>query len=235
MTGQAETALKIDPKLEQGWKKALENEFDKPYMAELKTFLLQEKSKGARVFPPGNQIFSAFNLTPFDQVKVVILGQDPYHGEGQAHGLSFSVPEGVRQPPSLQNIFKEIYSDLGIPIQQSKGDLSSWAKQGVFLLNAILTVQANMAASHQEKGWEKFTDAVIKTLSDQRQGLVFILWGKFAQSKEVLIDTDKHLVIKSAHPSPFSANNGFFGSKPFSKTNDYLKSIGKSPIDWNIS
>ena len=203
-------------------------------MAELKTFLLQEKSKGAKIYPPGSEIFSAFNLTPFDQVKVVILGQDPYHGDGQAHGLSFSVPEGVRQPPSLQNIIKELYNDLGISIPPDKGDLSSWAKQGVFLLNAILTVQANMAASHQEKGWEKFTDAVIKTLSDQKEGLVFILWGKFAQTKSELIDSGKHLIIKSAHPSPFSANNGFFGSKPFSKANDYLQSVGKSQIDWSI-
>ncbi len=234
MEVQAETDIKIDPKLEPGWKNALQKEFDLPYMAALKKFLIAEKQKGISVYPPGNQIFSAFNLTPFDKVKVVILGQDPYHGPGQAHGLSFSVPDGTRQPPSLQNIFKELQADLGIPISQASGNLAKWAEQGVFLLNAILTVQANNAASHQEKGWETFTDAVIKTLSDQKEGLVFILWGKFAQSKETLIDSSKHLIIKSAHPSPFSANYGFFGSKPFSKTNEYLKSKGKGAIDWRI-
>ena len=234
MEVQAETDVKIDPKLEPGWKNILQKEFDEPYMSSLKKFLVAEKQKGVSVYPPGNQIFSAFNLTPFDKVKVVILGQDPYHGPGQAHGLSFSVPDGTRQPPSLQNIFKELQSDLGIPVSQTGGNLSKWAEQGVFLLNAILTVQANNAASHQEKGWEIFTDAVIKALSNQKEGLVFILWGKFAQSKETLIDSSKHLIIKSAHPSPFSANYGFFGSKPFSKTNDYLQSKGKEVIDWKI-
>jgi uracil-DNA glycosylase len=234
MEAKPETDIKIDPKLETGWKNALKKEFDQPYMSSLKKFLVSEKQKGISVYPPGNLIFSAFNLTPFDKVKVVILGQDPYHGPGQAHGLSFSVPDGTRQPPSLQNIFKELQADLGIPNSQSTGNLSKWAEQGVFLLNAILTVQANNAASHQQKGWEIFTDAVIKTLSDQKVGLVFILWGKFAQSKETLIDSGKHLIIKSAHPSPFSANYGFFGSKPFSKTNEYLKSKGKGAIDWSI-
>ncbi len=234
MEARPETDIKIDPKLEPGWKEALQKEFGLPYFSELKRFLMAEKQKGISVYPPGNLIFSAFNLTPFDKVKVVILGQDPYHGPGQAHGLSFSVPDGTRQPPSLQNIFKELQTDLGIPISQTIGNLSKWAEQGVFLLNAILTVQANQAASHSQKGWEQFTDAVIKTLSDQKEGLVFILWGKFAQSKEILIDSSKHLVIKSAHPSPFSANYGFFGSKPFSKTNAYLESKGKGAIDWRI-
>ena len=234
MEVQAGSDIKIDPKLEPGWKNALQKEFDQPYMSALKKFLITEKQKGISVYPPGNQIFSAFNLTPFDKVKVVILGQDPYHGPGQAHGLSFSVPDGIRQPPSLQNIFKELHADLGIPNSHTSGNLSKWAEQGVFLLNAILTVQANNAASHQEKGWETFTDAVIKTLSDQKEGLVFILWGKFAQTKETLIDSSKHLIIKSAHPSPFSANYGFFGSKPFSKTNEYLESEGKEAIDWRI-
>ncbi len=234
MSAQAETLSKIDPKMEPGWKNALQSEFEKPYMAALKSFLLGEKARGSQVYPPGNQIFAAFNLTPFDKVKVVILGQDPYHGAGQAHGLSFSVPDGVRPPPSLQNIFKEIQNDLGIQISLTKGDLSKWASQGVLLLNAILTVQANQAASHQEKGWEQFTDQVIKILSEKKDGLVFILWGKFAQSKESLIDGSRHLIIKSAHPSPFSAFSGFFGSKPFSKTNEYLIKHGRDPIDWNV-
>jgi uracil-DNA glycosylase len=234
MSALPENESKIDPRLEPGWKKALESEFNKGYFLELRSFLKHEKAKGSVIYPPGSKIFTAFDFTPFDHVKVVILGQDPYHGDGQAHGLSFSVPEGITQPPSLKNIFKELHADLGIPIPEKKGDLSSWAKQGVFLLNAILTVQANQPASHQKKGWENFTDAVIKTLSDTRQGLVFILWGKFAQSKEALIDTSKHYIIKSAHPSPFSADSGFFGSRPFSKTNDILKKLGKEPIDWTI-
>jgi uracil-DNA glycosylase len=235
MTGQAENASKIDPKLEPGWRQALDAEFNKGYFHDLKIFLKSEKANGSVIFPPGPMIFSAFDFTQFDKVKVVILGQDPYHGNGQAHGLSFSVPKGIAQPPSLQNIFKEINNDLGLPIPAKKGDLTYWAQQGVFLLNAILTVQANLAASHQKKGWEEFTDAIIKTLSDQKQGLVFLLWGKFAQSKEKLIDTAKHHIIKSAHPSPFSAYSGFFGSKPFSKTNAILKSQGMEPIDWMIA
>jgi uracil-DNA glycosylase len=229
-----ENTPKIEPILEKTWLNALGPEFEKSYFQELRTFLKNEKAKGLAIYPPGPKIFSAFDLTPFDTVKVVILGQDPYHGESQAHGLSFSVPAGVRQPPSLQNIFKELRDDLALPIPVGKGDLSTWAKAGVFLLNAILTVQANQAASHQGKGWEQFTDAVIKTLSDKREGLVFILWGKFAQSKEKLIDTTKHHIIKSAHPSPLSAYNGFFGSKPFSKANEYLKSIGKEEVDWRV-
>jgi uracil-DNA glycosylase len=182
----------------------------------------------------GSNIFAAFNLTHFDEVKVVLLGQDPYHGPKQAHGLSFSVLEGITPPPSLKNIFKELHDDLGYDIPKN-GNLTKWAKQGVFLLNAILTVRANKPASHQKKGWEEFTDAVIKVLSDKREGLVFILWGKFAQSKEDLIDTKKHYVLKAAHPSPFSADKGFFGSKPFSKTNKILVKLGKEPIDWDLT
>jgi uracil-DNA glycosylase len=234
MSGHAETESKIDPHLEPGWKKALEAEFNKGYFLELRSFLKHEKSQGSVIYPPGQRIFSAFDLTPFDEVKVVILGQDPYHGDKQAHGLSFSVPEGITQPPSLKNIFKELHRDLGLPIPDKKGDLSCWARQGVFLLNAILTVRANQPASHQKKGWEEFTDAVIKTLSDNKEGLVFILWGKFAQSKEALIDTTKHHIIKSAHPSPFSAESGFFGSRPFSRTNEILEKCGKKPIDWAV-
>lgn len=185
------------------------------------------------MFPPGNKIFSAFNHTPFDKVKVVILGQDPYHGEGQAHGLSFSVPEGIAKPPSLVNIFKEINADLGLPIPTT-GNLEKWADQGVLLLNATLTVRANLAGSHQKKGWENFTDAAIKKLSKKRENLVFILWGRFAQNKEVLIDAGKHCILKSAHPSPLSAYNGFFGCRHFSKTNEYLRSKGIGEIDWRL-
>ena len=231
MTVTGDTQQKIDPAMEAGWKNALAEEFGKEYFVHLKQFLKEEKADGRQIYPPGPQIFAAFNNTPFDEVKVVILGQDPYHGPGQAHGLSFSVPEGVRPPPSLQNIFKELHSDLGLPIPQS-GDLSHWAKQGVLLLNAMLTVRANAPASHQKKGWEEFTDAVIKTLSDKKQGVIFILWGKYAQSKEALIDTTKHSILKAPHPSPFSADSGFFGSKPFSKTNEILKKMGKREIEW---
>ena len=225
--------VKIDPQIEESWKTALENEFNKESFKKLKGFLLEEKRHGHVVFPPGKDIFSAFNLTPFHSVKAVILGQDPYHGPNQAHGLSFSVREGVPFPPSLRNICKELEADLGIPYPKC-GDLTKWAEQGVFLLNAILTVRANSPASHQKQGWENFTDAVIKTLSDQLDGIVFILWGSYAQSKIPLIDTRKHLVIKSAHPSPLSAYNGFFGSKPFSKTNAYLNSVGKEEINWAL-
>ena len=179
-------------------------------------------------------IFNALNLTPFDKVKVVLIGQDPYHGAGQAHGLCFSVQDGIRQPPSLVNIFKEIASDIGEPMSATKGNLESWAKQGVLLLNATLTVRANTAGSHQGKGWETFTDKIIKTVSNNHSGLVFILWGRFAQNKESLIDGSKHLILKAAHPSPFSAYNGFFGCKHFSKTNQYLQQQGKEPINWVI-
>ena len=221
--------VSIDP----SWKKVLASEFEQPYFAAIKQFILTEKQKGKKVYPPGSQIFNAFNLTPFDQVKVVILGQDPYHGPGQAHGLSFSVPQGIHQPPSLINIFKELKSDLNIDAPLH-GNLESWAKQGVLLLNAVLTVNDSEAASHKNAGWEKYTDAVIKAISDHKEHVVFILWGRFAQNKEVLIDTKKHCVIKSAHPSPLSAHAGFFGSKPFSKTNTYLREHGIKEIDWKL-
>jgi uracil-DNA glycosylase len=224
----------IDPKIEAGWKTALRDAFRSDSFSRLKEFLVTEKCAGAIVYPPGPQIFSAFDHTPFDRVKVVILGQDPYHGPGQAHGLSFSVPAGTTFPPSLLNIFKEMRSDLGYPIPSS-GNLSSWADQGVLLLNATLTVRASQAGSHQGKGWEEFTDAVIRTISEKKSGVVFILWGKFAQAKEVLIDTTKHYILKSPHPSPFSANRGFFGSKPFSRTNEILMRDGKTPIDWRLA
>ena len=221
--------VKIDP----SWKVALLQEFDQPYFATIKQFILAEKAKGKKVFPPGSLIFNAFNLTPFDQVKVVVIGQDPYHGMGQAHGLSFSVPQGVKPPPSLVNIYKEIRNDLGFEIP-STGFLEPWAKQGVLMLNAALTVNEGEPASHKNAGWENFTDAVIKTISDKKEHLVFLLWGKFAQQKEVLIDSTKHLVLKAAHPSPFSADAGFFGCKHFSKTNIYLIQKGLSPIDWKL-
>ncbi|WP_461790103.1 uracil-DNA glycosylase [Pedobacter sp.] len=221
--------------LEPGWLKVLEGEFEKPYMKSLKAFLQQEKQAGHTVYPKGTDIFNAFKHTPFDEVKVVILGQDPYHGVGQAHGLSFSVQKGVVPPPSLKNIYKELadeFPDFKIP---NHGELTSWAKQGVLLLNATLTVRAHTAGSHQNKGWEQFTDKVITELSEKRTGLVFILWGNYAKQKEVLIDQNKHFIIKSAHPSPFSAYNGFFGSKPFSKTNEILRKEGKDVINWQIS
>jgi len=221
--------VNIDP----SWKKELAHEFAQPYFADIKQFILSERAKGKRVYPPGPQIFNAFNLTPFEQVKVVILGQDPYHGPGQAHGLSFSVPAGIPAPPSLVNIFKEIKGDLGID-RPTHGNLESWAKQGVLLLNAVLTVNEAEAASHKSAGWERFTDAVIKAVSDHREHVVFILWGRFAQNKEVLIDRSKHFIIKSAHPSPLSAHAGFLGSKPFSKTNEYLRSQGIREIDWAL-
>jgi len=219
------------PQIEDGWKKALSKEFSAPYFTELKQFLLAEKSKH-QVFPPGPLIFSAFNHCPFSAVRVVILGQDPYHGPGQANGLSFSVSPGIRHPPSLVNIFKELQNDLGIPYPKS-GDLTVWADQGVLLINATLTVRENEAASHQGKGWETFTDQVIHTISLKKEGVVFLLWGKFAQSKEPLIDTTKHFVLKAAHPSPL-ARGAFFGSKPFSKTNQILSEQGLDPIDWRV-
>jgi uracil-DNA glycosylase len=219
------------PKIEVNWLNALREEFGKEYFRQLKAFLAEEQ-KQARLFPPGSLIFNAFNLTPFDNVKVVILGQDPYHGLGQAHGLCFSVPDGVKAPPSLVNIFKEIQSDLGLAVP-AKGNLTKWATQGVLLLNATLTVRENQAGSHQNKGWEKFTDAVIKTLSDQKSGLVFLLWGNYAKNKAALIDASKHLVLMAPHPSPL-ARGGFFGCKHFSKTNEYLTKQGKEPIDWTV-
>jgi uracil-DNA glycosylase len=222
----------INPKIEESWKNVLNSEFQSDYFATLKTFLQAEKQNYI-LYPPGSLIFSAFNHTPFEKVKVVILGQDPYHGPNQAHGLCFSVPFGVEAPPSLKNIFKELHEDIGMAIP-SHGNLEKWADQGVLLLNATLTVRANQAGSHQKMGWEVFTDRVISELSKQRQGIVFLLWGNYAKAKETLIDTSKHYVLKSAHPSPLSAYNGFFGCKHFSKTNDILKKQGLSPIDWGV-
>lgn len=222
------------PTLEPSWLKVLSDELEKPYFKELKSFLLNEQQKGFIVFPKNEDIFNAFNYTPFDQVKVVILGQDPYHGQGQAHGLSFSVQKGIIPPPSLKNIYKELANDIQDFQIPNHGDLTSWAKQGVLLLNATLTVNAHQPGSHQKRGWEKFTDHVISEISGKKTGVIFLLWGKFAQQKEDLIDTTKHHVLKAAHPSPFSAYNGFLGSKPFSKTNDILKKQGLSPINWQI-
>lgn len=217
--------------LESGWKDILAVEFDSPYMGNLKSFLVDEKKKGKLVYPPGPLIFNAFNCTPWNQVRVVILGQDPYHGPGQAHGLSFSVPEGIPHPPSLRNIFKEIQSDLGFPIPAS-GDLTHWANQGVLLLNATLTVEDGKAGSHQNRGWEIFTDGVIKKLSNEKSGLVFLLWGRFARNKVQLIDSSKHHILESAHPSPLSAHAGFFGCRHFSKTNEILLTQDGAPISW---
>lgn len=221
----------MNVQMEASWKEVLKAEFEKAYFKELTDFVKAEYAEQT-VYPHPKHIFRAFELTPFNEVKVVILGQDPYHGPRQAHGLSFSVTEGVRNPPSLQNIFKEIRSDLGIKPETDSGDLTRWASQGVLLLNATLTVRANTTGSHQGKGWEQFTDAVIQALSDKREHLVFILWGNYARAKGAHIDRTKHYVIESPHPSPFSANNGFFGSKPFSKANEYLITQGLSAIDW---
>jgi len=220
--------------LEPGWLNVLSDELEKPYMKSLKSFLLEEKQKGFVVYPKGSDIFNAFNHTPFDKVKVVILGQDPYHGQGQAHGLSFSVQKGITIPPSLKNMYKELaeeFPDFKIP---NHGNLTAWADQGVLLLNATLTVRANEAGSHQKQGWEIFTDHVISQLSSKRTGLVFLLWGRFAQQKESLIDTGKHFVLKAAHPSPFSAYNGFFGSNHFKRTNEILEKEGLNGINWQI-
>ena len=221
----------MDVKLEPSWKQHLEAEFGKQYFSELAAFVRSEYQKG-EVYPPPKDIFRAFELCPFDEVKVVILGQDPYHGKGQATGLSFAVRNGVVLPPSLQNIYKEIESDLGQPASVRDGDLTRWAKQGVLLLNATLTVRAHQAGSHQGKGWEAFTDAAIEALSVQREHVVFMLWGNYARAKGARIDRTKHLVLESAHPSPFSAQHGFFGSRPFSKANEYLTEHGEVPIDW---
>lgn len=218
--------------LEKSWKEILADEFNKDYFLKLKEFLVSEKQK-YKVYPPGSLIFNAFNLTPFDKVKVVILGQDPYHGIGQAHGLCFSVPEGVAIPPSLVNIYKEIELSLGIKMPQS-GNLENWAKQGVLLLNATLTVRANNAGSHQNKGWETFTDTVIKKLSEKKDKLVFMLWGNYAQAKEKIIDTGKHYILKAPHPSPLSAHRGFIGCNHFLLTNQYLENSGQTPIDWKL-
>jgi len=220
----------INPQIEESWKKVLQNEFEAPYFQALTEFLREEK-KEHTIYPPGPQIFSAFNYTPFNRVKVVILGQDPYHGPGQAHGLCFSVPDGIPHPPSLVNIFKEIKTDLGIPVPKSS-NLSKWAGQGVLLINAILTVRANEPTSHQNKGWEKFTDAVIRNLSEKRKNLVFLLWGNYAQAKESLIDSSRHYILKAAHPSPLSASRGFSGCRHFSRTNEILAEQGLNGIDW---
>jgi uracil-DNA glycosylase len=220
----------MDVKIETSWKEALKDEFASPYFEELSKTIREAYLQGP-VYPPPKQVFNAFELCPFDKVKVVILGQDPYHGKGQAHGLCFSVPEGIRQPPSLQNIYKEIRDDLGKEIPES-GNLERWAHQGVLLLNATLTVLPSQAGSHQGLGWERFTDAVIKVISERKEHAVFLLWGRYAQEKGSHIDESKHLVLKAAHPSPFSAYNGFFGCKHFSKTNEYLKEHGVGQIDW---
>ena len=222
----------VNPSIEESWKIELIEEFNSEYFEKLKMFLLEEKTKYA-VFPPGSQIFAAFNHTPFHAVKVVIIGQDPYHGKGQAHGLCFSVPDGITKPPSPVNIFKEIQSDLGLEIPEN-GNPEKWALQGVLLLNATLTVRANQAGSHQNKGWESFTDKVISRLSDKLDHLVFLLWGSFAQAKEQLIDKNKHYILKAAHPSPLSVQKGFSGCRHFSKTNDILLQIGKEEIDWSL-
>jgi uracil-DNA glycosylase len=224
--------MEVNPQIEASWKEVLRDEFEKQYFKELKEFLLEEKSNHT-IYPPGGLIFNAFNLTPFEQVRVVLLGQDPYHGPGQAHGLCFSVPRGIPAPPSLVNIFKEAERDLGIPVQVH-GNLEQWARQGVLLLNATLTVRANQPGSHQRRGWEIFTNAVIQQLSEKRVGLIFMLWGKYAQEKESLIDTNRHYILKAAHPSPFSAHNGFFGCRHFSKTNEILKKHGLDEINWRI-
>jgi uracil-DNA glycosylase len=222
----------MEVKIEQSWKDALADEFGKPYFESLVRFLHKEKSEGKKIFPPGSQIFRAFDLTPLDQVKVVILGQDPYHGLGQAHGLSFSVPEGVPAPPSLKNIFKEIESDMGLKMS-GYPNLENWAGQGVLLLNAVLTVRCGEAASHSRIGWEQFTDAVIRYISDNCNGVVFMLWGNFARGKRGLIDSSRHCVLEAAHPSPL-ARGAFFGCRHFSKANAYLQACGRKPIDWKL-
>jgi uracil-DNA glycosylase len=220
----------MDVKIENGWKEVLNQEFEQPYFEQLTDFVRHE-FRARQIFPPAKEIFNAFDLCPFENVKVVIIGQDPYHGPGQAHGLCFSVRDGMQFPPSLKNIFKEIESDLGHPVPKS-GDLSRWAKQGVLLLNATLTVRSHQAGSHQGKGWERFTDAAIKAVSEQKENIVFLLWGAYAQRKGQVIDKSKHLVLESVHPSPLSASRGFFGNHHFSRANEYLKENGKTPVDW---
>ncbi len=219
--------------IHESWLNHLSQEFDSPYMAKLKAFLQSERDAGKQIFPTSKLWFKALDMTPLDQVKIVILGQDPYHGPGQAHGLSFSVPKGVRTPPSLVNIFKELNSDLGIE-PASHGNLEAWAKQGVLLLNSVLTVEAHKAGSHQKKGWETFTDAVIRLVNEQPLPIVFILWGAYAQEKASFVNESRHLVIRSVHPSPLSAHKGFFGTKPFSKANAFLEKNDVTPIDWAL-
>jgi uracil-DNA glycosylase len=224
--------MMVEPKIEDSWKNVLFDAFQADSFLRLRSFLVSEITEKKVVFPSPSEIFSAFNATPFDKVKVVLLGQDPYHGIGQAHGLSFSVPRGVATPPSLKNIYKEISNDLGIQVPKT-GNLEKWATEGVLLLNATLTVRAHSAGSHQNKGWEEFTDQVIHALAEQKEHLVFLLWGSYAQKKGIFIDQKKHLVLKAPHPSPLSASRGFFGCRHFSKTNEYLKTHGKIPINWN--
>jgi uracil-DNA glycosylase len=226
--------MPIDVQINDTWKVALEAQFELPYFQDIVHFLKTEKNAGKTIYPLGKLIFNAFNLTPFDAVKVVILGQDPYHGAGQAHGLSFSVLPGIKPPPSLVNIFKELKSDIGLDMPANFGDLTHWAKQGVLLLNTALTVRAGEPFSHAKTGWSKFTDVVIETISDEKENIIFILWGKFAQEKISLIDTGKHFILGSSHPSPFSAHKGFLGCKHFSKTNELLVKTKQQPIDWNI-
>lgn len=224
--------MKREIKLQESWLKKLSDEFEKDYMVELRNFLHQEKQSGKEIYPSGENIFHALNSTALDQVKVVIIGQDPYHGPGQAHGLCFSVQPGVATPPSLVNIYKELHSDIGMEIPTS-GYLESWAKQGVLLLNAVLTVEKHKAASHRGRGWEKFTDRVIEVVNQELQGVVFLLWGSYAQKKGAVIDRSKHHVLEAPHPSPLSAHRGFLGCRHFSQTNSYLESIGKDPIKWD--
>jgi len=226
-------AMNQGVKLESGWMSVLGAQFDLPYMVELKAFLQKEKAQGKIIYPPGSLWFNAFNTTPFDKVKVVILGQDPYHGANQAHGLCFSVLPGVQIPPSLLNIYKEIQTDLDIP-RPNHGCLTHWAEQGVLLLNAILTVEQGRAGAHQGKGWERFTDCAVQALNDQREQLVFMLWGSYAQKKGAIIDTGRHLVLKAPHPSPLSAHRGFLGCRHFSQANAYLEKVGQTPIDWAL-
>lgn len=220
-------------RFEPSWLKVMGDEFEKPYMQKLRSFLKAELDSGQQLFPRASDYFAAFDATPFDKVRVVILGQDPYHGEGQAHGLCFSVQPGVALPPSLLNIYKELEADLGIP-RVREGHLMKWAEQGVLLLNSVLTVRANQAGSHQKRGWEEFTDRAIRELNDRKEGIVFVLWGAYAQKKGAFIDRSKHLVIESVHPSPLSAMRGFFGSRPFSKINAYLRSKGQAEINWRL-
>jgi uracil-DNA glycosylase len=221
-------------KLEESWKQRLRQEFEQDYMLQLRAFLLQEKQAGKQIFPAGNDIFNALNSTPFGKVKVVILGQDPYHGPGQAHGLCFSVRPGVEIPPSLRNIYKEIAADLGIAPARS-GCLQSWAEQGVLLLNAVLTVESGKAAAHQGRGWERFTDRIVALLNEQGQHIVFMLWGSYAQKKGQIIDRSRHLVLESPHPSPLSASRGFFGNHHFSRANQYLLANGRAAVDWRVA
>jgi len=223
----------MDVRIENTWKEILQEEFDKPYFGQIAHHIKTEKAQGKLIYPPGSSIFNAFNTTPFDKVKVVLLGQDPYHGHGQAHGLCFSVPHGIQPPPSLINIFKELQNDIGIPLP-SHGNLTYWAQQGVFLLNASLTVRAAEPMSHSRIGWAAFTNTVISKVSQLKKNVVFLLWGKFAQEKRSLINEEKHLILRTVHPSPLSASAGFFGCRHFSKTNQYLVSKGLDPIDWRL-